>query len=280
MNPNPNPLRQYFRRPSIFVSLPSRGDFWPRDTLSLPPNGEVPVLPMTAIDEITYRTPDALFNGEAVVAVIQSCVPNIHDAWSAPVIDINALLVAIRIASYGHELDVGTRCPSCSTDADYVLDLRTVLENLRRPDFDQQLTFGDLEIAFQPVNYRHQHETNQAQYEQQRMIQMIPASDLSDEEKIHRLNVAMRNITDLTVKALKWSIASVRTPQALVTEPQYIEEWLLNCDRTVFNRIRDHVIGMRQDMEFKPMHIKCGNCGHEYEQALTLDMASFFAPAS
>jgi hypothetical protein len=67
---------------------------------------------MTAIDEITYRTPDALFSGQAVVNVIHSCVPSIKNAWHAPVADLNSILVAIRIASYGHELEIETTTPS------------------------------------------------------------------------------------------------------------------------------------------------------------------------
>ena len=82
--PSNNPLRQYFRQPAIYVRLPSAGQFYPPGALTIPANGEIPVLPMTAIDEITYRTPDALFNGSAVVSVIQSCVPSIKDAWQMP----------------------------------------------------------------------------------------------------------------------------------------------------------------------------------------------------
>ena len=55
----------------------------------MPENRELPVYPMTAIDEITYRTPDALFNGQAVVNVIHSCVPNIKNAWEIPGTDLD-----------------------------------------------------------------------------------------------------------------------------------------------------------------------------------------------
>ena len=48
-----NPLKQYFRQPSVYLRLPSEGQFWPTGTITMPPNKELPVLPMTAIDEIT-----------------------------------------------------------------------------------------------------------------------------------------------------------------------------------------------------------------------------------
>ena len=65
-----NPLKQYFRQPAIYVRLPSGGQHYPPGAINMPPNGELPVFPMTAMDEITYRTPDALFNGSAVISVI------------------------------------------------------------------------------------------------------------------------------------------------------------------------------------------------------------------
>ena len=114
MSQNANPLKQYFRQPAVYLRLPSDGQFWPQGSLEMPANKELPVLPMTAIDEITYRTPDALFNGQAVVNVIQSCVPNIRDAWSAPGADINSILIAIRMASFGHEMELNSTCPACN----------------------------------------------------------------------------------------------------------------------------------------------------------------------
>lgn len=280
MNPNANPLRQYFRRPSIYLRLPSGGEFWPPESLAATQNGELPVFPMTAIDEITYRTPDALFNGEAVVSVIQSCIPNIVNAWDTPASDINSILVAIRIASYGHELEMGSTCPACQNEGEYKLDLRSVLDQLKNPNFKHSINHGDLQIFFQPISYRHQQETNTSQFEEQKTIQMLPGSDLPDEEKIKRLNAALKRITALTVNALKHSIAGIKTPTAFVTEPEFIQEFLNNCDRALFNQVRDHVIELRQASELKPLQIKCNNCSHEYSQPLTLDMASFFEAAS
>ena len=40
------------------------------------------------------KTPDALVNGETTVEVIQSCMPNIKDAWKIPVIDLDVILIA------------------------------------------------------------------------------------------------------------------------------------------------------------------------------------------
>ena len=280
MTQSSNPLKQFFRQPVIYLRLPSNGEFWPEGSLIMPTNRELPVYPMTAIDEITYRTPDALYNGQAVINVIQSCIPNIRDAWGMPAMDTNAILVAIRIASYGHELELSTRCPSCETESEYSVDLRAVLDGVKPPDFHTPAVFGDLEINFRPMDYKMQNETNQLQFEQQQQIQAIQFSDISDDDKIAALNASLKKITELTIDALKWSIASVRTPNALVTEPEYIHEFLINCDSKIYGQIRDRIIALRQGSEIKPLHIQCSNCQTEYKQDLSLDQTSFFAPAS
>ena len=53
MTQTANPLRQFFRQPAIYLRLPSGGNHWPEKDIVMTPNKELPVLPMTAIDEIT-----------------------------------------------------------------------------------------------------------------------------------------------------------------------------------------------------------------------------------
>ena len=275
-----NPLSQYFRQPSIYIKLPSQGKNYPVGALAMPINGELPVYPMTAIDEITYRTPDALFNGQATVNVIQSCVPDIKDAWALPSIDLDTILIAIRIASYGHNMEFTTTCPACQDTSERSIDLRTMLDVLRAPNFDAHIDYGDLEIYFRPLTYKNLNDNSQLQFEQQKLLQIIPDSEVSEADKMTALTRAFKQLTEITIHSLAISITAIKTPQALVSEQPFIEEFLKNCDRALFNQIRDHVLKLREQSELQPLNLECAACNHKYEQALTLDMASFFAPAS
>ena len=276
-----NPLKQFFRQPAIYLSLPSGGHHWPATALTMPENRELPVYPMTAIDEITYRTPDALFSGQAVINVIHSCLPNIKNAWEVPGVDLNAILIAIRIASYGHEMELATKCPKCETESDFGVDLRMVLDSIREPDYGTPIQHGDLEITLMPVSYRNQNQVGLKQYEQQRNVQQIQSDpNTSDEEKIKRLNEIMHLITEITIETLKYSIASIRTPDALVTEIDFIRDFLVNCDRKLYQEIRDRVIELRTSSDLKPFEVVCPNCSHKHEHTLTLDQAAFFGVAS
>jgi hypothetical protein len=279
MTPN-NPLRQYFRQPSIYIRLPSGGKFYPEGALNMPPNGELPVLPMTAVDEITYRTPDALFNGSAMVSVIQSCIPDIRNAWEIPAMDVDTILVGIRVASYGHDMELGTSCPKCNHEFEVGVDLRQVLDQIRAPNYELSVNHGDLEFYFKPMNYKNLNDNNQSQFDQQKMLSMLPDSELPDADKMSAISDALRKITAMTVDALCQSIAAVKTPTALVTETEYIRELMQNCDRKVFNSVRDHIISLKGQAELQPLKLSCPECKNEYTQTFTLDMTSFFGAAS
>lgn len=275
-----NPLRKYFRQPAIYLRLPSGGQHWPPGSLNMPPNGELPIYPMTAVDEITSRTPDALFNGSAVVDIIRSCVPNILNPWAAPASDITALLVAVRLASYGHALEIGTKCSSCNEENDFEVDLRVVLDGLRSGDYNTPLQSGDLTIYFTPMNYQQINENNRVQFEDQKTIQSLVTSDINEEEKINLLTNAYKKITELTIASVKNSISMIKTTDSIVNEPVFIEEFLRNCNKELFEAIRDRAIELRENSDFKPLKITCPSCQHNFEQPFTLDLTSFFGTAS
>lgn len=275
-----NPLRQFFRQPAIYFKLPSKGQHWAPGALVMPENGELPVYPMTAIDEISYRTPDALFNGQALINVVQSCVPAIKDAGKIPSQDLNALLVAIRIASYGNNMDITSTCPSCKNEDEFSADLRMILDNIGRPDYDKTLDFGDLQIMFKPSTYEESNKSAMEQFERQRYLQQINQNEQSEEERNRILAETLQQITELTMNLISKSIAVIQVPGAAVTDTEQIKEFLEQSDRNMFKQIRDHVINLTQEAQIKPLDIECTECHHKYQQEINMDMTSFFDAAS
>lgn len=276
MTESTNPLRHYFRQPAIYTRLPSNGKFWKEGAVSMPANGELPVYPMTAVDEITTRTPDALYNGSAVVRIMHSCIPEIKDAWELPATDLDSLLVAVRMATYGQMMDIDTVCPHCQHEQQYGLDLLGVMENISLPDYETPLEVNGLQFHFRPLTYFQMNETNLSQLQDQNVISQLGNAEMEDAERMHQLGGAFKRITALTVRTMAMGIASIRTPDTLVTDTNSIEEFLNNCDRKAFNAIRDYAIKLREASEIKPLTIKCSNCQTEFKQSFTLDMSNFF----
>ena len=280
MTQTDNPLRKYFRQAVIHLRLPSGGKFYPPGSLDLPPNGEIPILSMTAVDEITSRTPDALFNGSAVVNVLASCVPNIKDAWTIPAVDFNALLAAVRISSYGHEMEISSTCPGCGESHPYTIDLRVALDQIKMPDYDTPCVIGDLNCFFTPMTYQQMNDVSRVQYEDQKLIQVMNSSEISEEEKMAQLGEAFKRITYMTIHSIAQSIGAIKTSSAMVTDTAQIEEFLINAPKDVFNRIKDHAIRLRAETDLKPVSVTCNGCQNEYKQEFTLDMSNFFETAS
>ena len=110
MPENTNPLNKYFRQSAVYISLPTGGNYAPT-VLEKSQTGEIGVMPMTARDEIKFKTPDALMNGQGVVDVVESCIPQIKDAWQISNYDLDTILIAIRIATYGETMDINFNVP-------------------------------------------------------------------------------------------------------------------------------------------------------------------------
>jgi hypothetical protein len=269
-----NPLKQYFRRPSIYLKLPSGGVGYPPGTLNKTETGELPVLPMTAIDEITSKTPDALFNGSAVVEIIKSCIPDIKDPWSIPSTDLDAILLAIRSASQGNEMEIESECPSCNEIANYGINLIGVLQSMKPGDYTKELQISDLFIKFRPLFYKEMNQAAMAQFEIQKMFASIEG--FPEEERTKKTQETIIKITEVTMAVLSQTIEYVRTPSMTVNEHEFILDFLQNCDKNVYIEIRDYHAKLKDSTQIKPQKIKCIHCQHDYEQTIVINVTDFF----
>jgi hypothetical protein len=275
MSQENNPLKQYFRRPAIYIKLPSGGKYYRPETISFPENRELPVYPMTAIDEITARTPDALFNGESVAEIIKSCVPNIREPWEILNIDIDALLIAIRTATNGNKMEIESTCGECLEGSTYEINLVGLLSELRPGDYEKELSIDDLIFKFKPLVYKEMNQVSTSQFELQRRFSHLDSiTDM--EEKNKAVKDALLLTTKITIETLSNSIAYIKTPSAFVQEKEYILDFLNNCDKNVFEKIKAYSIKLKEGTEMKPLKIKCMHCQYEYTQPFTLNMSDFF----
>lgn len=270
-----NPLRQYFRRPAIYLKLPSGTSYYKNDVVEYPETGELPIFPMTAIDEITSRTPDALFNGSAIADLIKSCVPSIKDPWMITNIDLDAILIGIRAASEGTEMEIMTVCPACSEDSKYGVNLVNILANFKPGNYEEELKIHDLYIKFRPLNYKEVNATGTKQFEIQKLFANIEQLEDVD-EKTKKTNEALQKVNLVTIDIISETIEYIRTPESVVNEKEYIIDFLKNCDKKTFDRIKEHNLLLRKTTEIKPLHVRCLHCQHEYDQPFTLNASDFF----
>jgi hypothetical protein len=270
-----NPLKQYFRRPSIYLKLPSGGKMYAPSVLTIQESGELAVYPMTAIDEISSKTPDALYNGTAMVDIIKSCIPDIKDPWAINSIDLDAILIAIRSAAGGNDMSVASECPGCKEIAEYAVNLIGILSQLKSADYDKELVLNDLSIKFRPLTYKEMNDAGTGQIEAQRMFLQVDKEE-DETVRISKTQQALKFITDVTMRIISQAITHIKTPSAFVEEREYILDYLQNCDRDTYIAIRDYNANLKAQTEIKPLKIKCMHCQNDYEQPFTLNTSDFF----
>lgn len=270
-----NPLKQYFRRPAVYIKLPSGGKYYPAGVLEVPENGEIPVYPMTAIDEITTKTPDALYNGAAMVELIKSCIPCIKDPWAINSMDLDAVLIGIRAAAGGSELEIESNCPSCEDVAKYGVNLVNMLTLMQAGDYESEFKINDLAIKFRPLNYKEMNEASIGQFEIQRAFIMLE-EEKDDELRKQKSQEALKRVTELTIKLLTGAIEYIQTPTIRVDNKEFINDFMHNCDKNMYVAIRDYNAELKSNTEIKPLKIKCIHCSHLYDQPFTLNTSDFF----
>jgi len=276
--PTNNPLFKHFRQPAIYLKLPSQGRFYPDGSLELSVTGDIPIYPMTVKDELTLKTPDALMNGSGMAEVIRSCCPALKDPWVIPAVDLDAIFIAIRLASYGTSMDITTSCPHCKESNDHSVNLTTLLENIAPANYTDQPKIDNLIFKFKPQSYKDINLMNIATFEERRLVNNVLSSELADDEKKRLFDESFKKITELNVSMLISCIESITVDGKTVADETQIREFLDNTSRNIFAEIKDKIQELMNRNKIQPISVVCDNqeCTKEYTTDLVFDQANFF----
>ena len=275
---NNNPLAKHFRQPAIYLKLPSGGRFYPEGTLDIGATGEIPVYPMTVKDELLLKTPDALMNGTSVANMIASCCPSIKDPWSMPMVDLDPVLIAIRLASYGEGMDMDSKCTACGESNEHTIDLRRVLDSLAPvANFDKPNFLEDLIFEIQPQTFEEINTASQIAFEQQKIVTVVENSELSAEDKKAQFDASFRKLTDLNIGTIVNCIKTITIEDGQkVSQKDLITDFLNHCDRKTYEEIRNMVNDTVKANALDPMPVVCNHCEKEYKITLDFNQSNFF----
>ena len=275
-----NPLAAWYRQPKIYVKLPSKGRFYPAGSLDSSVSGDYPVYGMTAKDEIMFKTPDALLSGQSTVEVIKSCFPAIKNPWSMPTIDVDYCLIAIRIATYGDKMEVGSTCPHCDADNNFDMDLSSWLDQYNEYEYQDTLELGPLVVHLRPFSYKEMSDTSMKTVEQQRIFSIVNDSTITDEEKLKRFSESFVKLTDLTVDIVATCVSCIDTPSGRVSDIGFIKEFISNCSASDFEIIQKHINLQKEKIDIAAQKVQCGDCHEPYLLPVTMDQSNFFGVRS
>ena len=283
MNKAVNPLQQFYRKETTYLKLPSRGQFYDEGVIELLESGELAVMPMTAADEITLKNPDALLSGKAIVDVITSCVHGIKKPKKLLSCDIDALMIAIREASYGDEAVMEIGCPNveCGEPNEYSLDLELLLNDTEILEESYEVILpNELTIYLRPGTFETTNKQNKAAFESSKIQRTMNDASMSDEAAMSMLSHVFSTLTKLNFEVINDAIQKIvftdeEGEAQEITNKKHISEFIQNIDKTSVDMIDNKIGEINKVGITKTLDAVCKKCGHKWEAPLELNPVNF-----
>ena len=272
-------LQNYQRQPKLFIDLPSKGTFYDETVIDGGQYMQIPVFGMNAMDEIMFKTPDALFTGEATCQVIKSCIPTILNPWKLVGFDIDYILIAIRIATYGDDMPVTTECPKCAASNESLLSLTKMLGSYNDYKTENSFSIDDLTFHLKPLTYKQMSDFAQENYQYERTLYQIANNkDLTDEQKSTHSKEIYNKTSDLNLRTAITYIKSVSNSTEAETDLASITEFVTNNDAKFYTALKEKIFELANQWQVPPVDVSCGEeeCSETYTSKIDLDYSSFF----
>ena len=278
MNTNENPLSKYFRKPGIYVQIPTGGKFNPEIEKTV--LDELPILPMTAIDEISMQNPDELLNGEALVNLIKSCVPAIPNPRNLCNVDAEMIYLAIKYATYGKNIQHTHTCSKCEEKADYNIDINHILEKFPEITEIPPIEHEDLKVFVTPPKLESLTRLALIEVEQARILNQITKTaegvEGDEVEMAKQFAISFRKVSKQNIDLLLSSIDRIVTPDEVVTDKETIMEFMENVPSKIVTKINDAVVVATPSLkDISTFEFACEKCSHKEKITFELNPVNF-----
>ena len=81
----------------------------------------------------------------------------------------------------------------------------------------------------------------------------------------------------MNIMALVNSIESIKLEDGTIVENRgHLKEFISNCERRVYDNIKDLVAAEAAKVKLDPIALSCTSCNHQYNTELNFDQANFF----
>lgn len=278
-------LKALYRTVKTYTQLPSRGAFYDDsviDTTKL--SNEVAVRSMTGGDELLFKNPDALLNGEALRNALISCVDGLKSPEKLLINDVDALVVAMRIATYGEQMDINVDCPSCGNQNTFGLDLTLIQANMGVVEDSYVVDLSNGTSVFvRPYLYEDNLKVALATFEQTKLIRTLDNNNITEEDKLKAFDKTFKDLVKTNIEMLCNAIMSVHNDEHEIhvehTKETHndILDFMKNIDKTDNDRIINKIKEVNQIGILKKLQVTCDHCKHEWETPIEFEPVTFLS---
>ena len=286
---NNNALQQFYRKPHFSITLPSRGKWYADDAIEAK-GGKVQIYSMTAADDTRFKSTEAFLSDVATYALIRSCVPAIKKPEAIPTVDLDAILLSIRRASYGDVYTTKANVPNTDEEISLDLSIEKLVNDLPNAAeiWDDTLTITNehdqkLKLTIAPVKLDTMFTATKQIVQQQQKTQEISTKNVSAFDKITEIDNQMCSLGKISVAVLANSITCLETENFKTSRPEEIKQFVANIDVAYYQAIRDHIDEQKKKLTFAnqtitstPQQIEAG-APETWSFPVDIDIASIFA---
>lgn len=273
-----NPLKQYFRQIKLYLKLPSGTSYYKPGTVTFTEMGEIGVMPMTGKDELILKNPDALLNGQALIEVIRSCVSGVADPTALLTNDVDALITAIRYATFNDKLETELVCPTCGHENVFKLDLQYCLDNMSylEKEYVVNLESG-LSVFVKPYGFPELLKGLHAQFEQSKLTRAVESDSITEEQRLKIFADAFKELSLVTYSLMCNSVVKVvdESKSINVDDREFIKDFLQNIDKKSSDAISDLIKEINKIGIKRTFIAKCDKCSHEWENEIDFNPVNF-----
>lgn len=256
-----NPLLSKLRvLDGITIRLPSRGLLYDEGVLAEEvTDGEIRIFPMTTRDEILLRSADGLFGGSTIEQVFGRCVPQVLAPKKLYFNDLDFILVALRQASYGDEMQIEYNhgCEN-GKEHSYVVKVDALIRNSKEIDpmtVEEMFTImlgTSQEVKLRPIRLE----------SMMQILQPPSREELTPEQAEDEM--------------LKMYIAQIYSVDG-ITDQEQIYGWMSELPVNYVKQIREKIANAGEWGVSYTQKIKCRDCGEVVEISTPINPVAFFS---
>ncbi len=258
------------RIPGETFALPSGGLFYSNNELDdSVQNGEVHVYPMTAYDEILIKTPDLLFNGKAVEQIFNRCIPSIRKPMELLARDVDYLLIALRLVSFGPQVTVlHTHDCDGAVEQKYEVSIQDFIHQVKRIDpsvitseYTVEMDNG-YTVILSPMRYK-------------TVVEMM--TDMDNDKPLSPEETHERNTNHLSSLIVRVTTPSTDNAEGIsVTDSKMISEWVSSLSIRDMKKIQNAIEGQREWGTDTHYTVGCKDCNNPVRINVPLNPIHFF----
>ena len=302
-----NPLLDELEQQTVTVALPTLGRWYDDSVLHAdadPASIEVGVLGIVA--EHTFRDPWLLVSGQAIPKLIKSICPAISDPTKLAEIDIETILLANRLISYGEKLEIKQRCNNpdvnegtkkkkvvpCDHENLIVVDLQNLLTRyspFTDKEFNQYIMeFEELKgqvVHLQPIPYNNVIEVVRKTAMNMKQYQKFSGVDIEaimgDLDVLGLYEDLVSDNTQMSLYSIVHSIHHVVTASGVqVADKDVIRTWLNKIPSRLVKQIDNKIAEITIDVQkIATVEFECMACGHTNTVRIQMDPQMLFMEA-